>query len=87
MASSAERRRARLLHHWLVPELREPHIEKRVHNFLAASGQYWEDESHSWAARVFTAGAKALEAAAAHQPFALVADTFEPHEPWTPPRS
>ena len=77
----------RRLHHWLVPELREPHIEKRVHNFLAASGQYWEDESHSWAARVFTAGAKALEAAAAHQPFALVADTFEPHEPWTPPRS
>jgi arylsulfatase A-like enzyme len=77
----------RRLSHWLVPELREPRIEKRVHNFLAAGGQYWEDESHSWAARVYSAGAKELKVAAAHQPFVLVADTFEPHEPWTPPRS
>jgi arylsulfatase A-like enzyme len=80
----ASRRR---LHHWLVPELREPHIEKRVHQFLAAGHEYWEDESRSWAARVYTAAASALDVAAAHQPFALVADTFEPHEPWTPPRS
>jgi arylsulfatase A-like enzyme len=82
--TAASRRR---LSHWLVPELREPHIEKRVHSFLAAGGEYWKDESHSWAARVYSAGARALEAAAANQPFALVADTFEPHEPWTPPRS
>jgi arylsulfatase A-like enzyme len=77
----------RRLHHWLVPELREAHIEKRVHSFLAEGREYWEDESRSWAARVYTAGTKALDVAAAHQPFALVADTFEPHEPWTPPRS
>jgi arylsulfatase A-like enzyme len=80
----ASRRR---LHHWLVPELREPNIEERVLSFLAAGNQYWEDESRSWAARVYTAGASALDVAAAQQPFALVADTFEPHEPWTPPRS
>jgi arylsulfatase A-like enzyme len=77
----------RRLYHWLVPELREPNIEKRVNSFLAAGHEYWEDESRSWAARVYKAGAKALDVAAAHQPFALVADTFEPHEPWTPPRS
>jgi arylsulfatase A-like enzyme len=80
----ASRRR---LNHWLVPELRNAKIEQRVLNFLAAGGEYWQDESHSWAARVYSAGARALDVAAAHQPFALVADTFEPHEPWTPPRS
>jgi arylsulfatase A-like enzyme len=77
----------RRLHHWLIPELRKPDIEAGVDRFLAASGEYWKDESHSWAARVYTASAQALDVAAAHQPFALVADTFEPHEPWTPPRS
>jgi arylsulfatase A-like enzyme len=75
------------LAHWLVPELREPHIESRVRSFLAASGGYWQDESKSWAARVCTAGAAVIAQAASHQPFALVVDTYEPHEPWTPPRS
>ena len=75
------------LEQWLVPELRRPHIRKRVHRFLAAGGRYWEDESRSWAARVFSASAGILEQAARRQPFALVIDTFEPHEPWTPPRA
>ena len=70
-----------------MPELRLPHIQKRVHRFLAAGGRYWEDESRSWAARAFQASAGTLEQAARHQPFALVVDTFEPHEPWTPPRA
>ena len=35
---------------------------------------------------MFTESAATLEQAARHQPFALVVDTFEPHEPWTPPR-
>ena len=70
---------------WLVPELRKPHIEKRMRRFMAA-GRYWRDEPHSWAARVFGGAAQALDEAAAHQPFAMVVDTFEPHEPWTPPR-
>ena len=76
------------LRHWLVPELREPHIEQRVHRFLASGSHYWQDERRSWAARVYSAGAFLLDrAAAARRPFALVVDTFEPHEPWTPPRS
>jgi arylsulfatase A-like enzyme len=76
------------LDRWLVPELREEdHIVRRVRSFLAASGSYWKDESRSWAARVFTAGAAVLDEAARRRPFALVVDTYEPHEPWTPPRS
>ena len=75
------------LDRWLVPELREPHIENRVRLFLAAGGSYWEDELRSWAARVFNRAADTLEVAERRQPFALVVDTYEPHEPWTPPRA
>ena len=41
----------------------------------------------SWAARVFGAGVPGARARPRAQPFALVADTYEPHEPWTPPRA
>ena len=44
------------------------------------------DETRSFAARVFRDGVRLLEAGARHRPFALVVDTFQPHEPWTPPR-
>ena len=75
------------LDHWLVPELRSvPEVRERLHNFIAAGG-YWRDESASWAAKVFGAAAVALERAKQRQPFAIVADTYEPHEPWTPPRA
>ena len=73
------------LHHWLIPELRVPSVIGRQRRYLAAGG-YANDESRSWAARVFSRAADTLTHAAARQPFALVADTFEPHEPWTPPR-
>jgi arylsulfatase A-like enzyme len=73
------------LDHWLVPELRVPSVIERQKRYLAAGG-YAHDESRSWSARVFSRAADTLTHAAAHQPFALVADTFEPHEPWTPPR-
>ena len=76
----------RELEHWLIPELRQPHTRARIRRFLAASESYWLDESRSFAARVFTAATGALERAARRRPFALVVDTFEPHEPWTPPR-
>jgi arylsulfatase A-like enzyme len=75
----------RELDHWLVPELHEPHIERRVRRYLAAGG-YWNDESRSFAARVFGAASSVLEEASGRAPFTLVVDTYEPHEPWTPPR-
>ena len=71
--------------HWLVPELRVPSVIERQRRYLAAGG-YAHDESRSWGARVFSRAADTLHHAAAHQPFVLVADTFQPHEPWTPPR-
>ncbi len=74
------------LNHWLVPELRRPHIERRVRHYLANGDGYWRDDSRSWAARVSTTGALALDEAARHQPFALLLDAYQPHEPWTPPR-
>jgi len=73
------------LHHWLVPELRVRSVIERQRRYLAAGG-YSHDETRSWSARVFSRAADTLTHAAAHQPFALVADTFQPHEPWTPPR-
>jgi arylsulfatase A-like enzyme len=51
-----------------------------------ANGGYWHDDSRSFAARVYSDAARVLDAAARRRPFALVVDTFEPHEPWTPPR-
>jgi arylsulfatase A-like enzyme len=76
---------ARELRHWLHPTIRDPLIGQRVRRYLA-NGGYWHDDSRSFAARVFTAAARMLDVAAANRPFALVVDTYEPHEPWTPPR-
>jgi arylsulfatase A-like enzyme len=51
---------------------------------LANTG-YGRDDSQSNAARVFGVATKLLEEAAERQPFALVVDCFDPHEPWSPP--
>src|ERR671920_270511 len=48
--------------------------------------RYSHDETKSFAARVFRDAARVLETARGRAPFAMVVDTFEPHEPWTPPR-
>jgi arylsulfatase A-like enzyme len=74
----------RELRHWLHPAIRDH--QSRVRRYLANGRRYWDDETRSFAARVFKSGVAALEQAATNTPFALVIDTFEPHEPWTPPR-
>ena len=74
------------LRHWLHPVIRDdPEVRRRVRLYMA-NGGYWQDDSRCFAARVFEDGARVLDAAARRRPFALVVDTFEPHEPWTPPR-
>jgi arylsulfatase A-like enzyme len=74
------------LRHWLHPVIRgDPEVRRRVRRYMA-NGGYWHDGSRSFAARVYTDAARVLDAAARRRPFALVVDTFEPHEPWTPPR-
>jgi arylsulfatase A-like enzyme len=72
--------------HWLYPALRpDPQMVERVRRYVA-NGRYSHDERHSFAARVFTDARRVLDQAATRRPFAMVVDTYEPHEPWTPPR-
>ena len=73
------------LRHWLPPQIEDPDTRDRIRRYLA-NGRYSHDETHSFAARVFRDGARVLDTAIRQRPFALVVDTFEPHEPWTPPR-
>jgi len=73
------------LQHWVPAPLDSPDMRDRIRRYLA-NGRYAHDETHSFAARVFRDATRLLEAGAAQRPFALVVDTYEPHEPWTPPR-
>jgi arylsulfatase A-like enzyme len=73
------------LRHWLPAEMEDPDTRDRVRRYLA-NGRYSHDETRSFAARVFRDASRLLETAARQRPFAMVVDTFEPHEPWTPPR-
>jgi arylsulfatase A-like enzyme len=73
------------LRHWLPAEIDDPDNRDRILRYLA-NGRYTHDDSKSFAARVFRDGSRLLDEAMSHRPFALVVDTFEPHEPWTPPR-
>ena len=76
---------ADVLDHWLHPSLRSPRVVDRMRRYLA-NGGYARDEGETFTGRVFRSGVEALERGARKRPFALVVDTFAPHEPWTPPR-
>jgi arylsulfatase A-like enzyme len=72
------------LRRWLPEGLREDdRYVEGMRKYLANTG-YGEDDSESNAARVFGEAAKLLDEAADNQPFALVVDCFDPHEPWSP---
>jgi arylsulfatase A-like enzyme len=73
------------LRHWLPHALDNRESRDRMLRYLA-NGGFAHDDSRSFAARVFRDGVRLLDEAAARRPFALVVDTFQPHEPWTPPR-
>jgi arylsulfatase A-like enzyme len=73
----------KVLRHWLHPSIRGAKTE-RVGLYMANS-RYWDNEENSFAAKVFTNATAMLEEANRHRPFALMVDTYEPHEPWTPP--
>ena len=75
----------RAIRHWLPPSLDNPKTRLRIQKYLA-NGLYSPKEKGSFAERVFRDGLEAIDLAGRKQPFALVVDTFEPHEPWTPPR-
>jgi arylsulfatase A-like enzyme len=73
-----------IFRHWLHPANDGPKARSRVGLYLANS-RPWEGIDKTFAGRVFSHGIQQLEVAARHRPFALVVDTYEPHEPWTPP--
>jgi arylsulfatase A-like enzyme len=72
------------LRRWLPDGLRqdERYVEG-MRKYLANTGR-GEVDSESNAARVFKEAGKLLREAEEHQPFALVIDSFDPHEPWSP---
>jgi arylsulfatase A-like enzyme len=73
------------LERWLPEGLREEdRYVEGMRRYLANSG-YGKDDSQSNAARVFGVAINLLEEAVKRQPFALVVDCFDPHEPWSPP--
>jgi arylsulfatase A-like enzyme len=75
----------KILDHWLHPALRgDPRTRRRIGLYLANS-RPWEPDGKSYAARVFEDALRVLDTAARRRPFALIVDSYEPHEPWTPP--
>ena len=74
-----------ILRHWLHPANDDAHTRSRVGLYLANS-RPWEGIDKTFAGRVFRHAIGQLDEAARHRPFALVVDTYEPHEPWTPPK-
>lgn len=76
----------RELRHWLHPAIEDSESRERLRKFLGNADRYHHDERRSFAARVFRDATALLDVANRNRPFAMVVDTFEPHEPWTPPR-
>ena len=77
----------RELRHWLHPAIEDAESRERLRKFLGNANDYAHNERRSFAARVFRDATALLDVARRNRPFAMVVDTFEPHEPWTPPRS
>ena len=70
-----------------LPRLRKTFVRGRVREFLSANAGR-EEEADYLAPRVFNAAAEWVEqAVTARKRFALVVDSFDPHEPWDPPAS
>ena len=75
----------RVTAHYLPKALRGTNADNRMANYLALNPRNRPEAQYN-AAKVFREAADMLGQAAKQRPFALVIDTFEPHEPWTPPR-
>jgi arylsulfatase A-like enzyme len=76
--------RAEVARH-LPPSLLGSRAEPRMAAYLAANPRDRREEDFL-AARVFRNGIDWIEWAGARQPFALVIDAFDAHEPWDAPR-
>jgi arylsulfatase A-like enzyme len=76
---------ARVTAHYLPKVLRGTNAENRMANYLALNPRNRPEEQYN-AAKVFREGMGWIEWARARQPFALVIDSFDAHEPWDAPR-
>ena len=69
----------------LPPALRNSRAEPRMAAYLAANPRSRREEDYL-SAKVFREGMGWIEWARTRQPFALVIDSFDAHEPWDAPR-
>jgi arylsulfatase A-like enzyme len=76
---------SRVTAHYLPKVLRGTNAERRMANYLALNPRNRPEEQYN-AAKVFREGMGWIEWARARQPFALVIDSFDAHEPWDAPR-
>ena len=74
-----------VVHHWLPPVLRDDRYIPGMRKYLANSGA-GVNENETVSARTFKEATRVLDEVRVHQPFALVVDCFDPHEPWSPTR-
>jgi arylsulfatase A-like enzyme len=75
----------RVVDSWLPPHLRDERYVPGMRKYLANTGA-GVDEEETCAARVFKQAIETLEQARLRQPFCMVVDCFDPHEPWAPPQ-
>jgi arylsulfatase A-like enzyme len=75
-----------LVDKWLPTFLRDDRYIPGMRKYLANTGR-GENEEETCAARVYKDAADTLEKAQRRQPFAMVVDCFDPHEPWSPPEN
>jgi arylsulfatase A-like enzyme len=73
------------VHHWLPPVLRDDRYVPGMRKYLANTGE-GVDEELTCAARVYKKAIEVLDDVILHEPFCLTVDSFDPHEPWSPPR-
>jgi arylsulfatase A-like enzyme len=76
---------SRVTANYLPKALRGTTSERRMANYLALNPRGRREEDYN-AAKVFREGMGWIEWARARQPFALVIDSFDAHEPWDAPR-
>jgi arylsulfatase A-like enzyme len=60
-------------------------MREKVRQYLANT-RYRKTENDWFAPQVFTGAGDYLEHIKEAQPFFLLVDSFDPHEPWDPPR-
>jgi arylsulfatase A-like enzyme len=73
-----------VVYDWLPEHLRDERYVPGMRKYLANTGAGM-DEEETCAARVFMQAVETLKEARLRQPFCMVVDCFDPHEPWSPP--